>query len=232
MKLNDLDRKNTSIKALKANFDFSFDPSKLNPNQTFMMLNRINKLIKEARSTPDFYKNENEPTYLKLVFISQALTEHYSKVKKARIIVENEEVEKSTVILAMQDMVDSVQKMLEQTNDMLIKELPALVDSIQTEIGVDQSNSFNSSATQSLTNLNTTLSETRKTLNDAMNQVTGQGSPEMLGAPGSGEEMAVTDLAALSGPSGEEVIGQETTAELPDEEPEETPTGPVGREKR
>lgn len=232
MKLTDLDNQNTSVKALKANFDFNFDPSKLNKAQTFSMLSGVNKLIKEAKSNPNFYKNQNEPTYLKLVFISQALTEHYNSVKKTRIVVENEEVEKSTVILAAQDMIDSVQKMLEQTNDMLIKELPALVDSIQSEIGVNQSATFNTAATQALTSLNETLSQSKKTLNDAMNQMTGAGSPEMLGAVGGGEEMAVTDITTQAGPEGDEVVGQEMTAEVPAEEPEPMPTGPVGREKR
>lgn len=230
MKLNDLDNNNTSIKALKANFDYNFDPSKLNASQAYTLLSKVNKLIKEAKTSKSFYNNE--PTYLKLVFISQALTEHYHNTKKTRIIVENEEVDKSQTILAAQDMIDSVQKMLEQTNDMLIKELPALVDSIQSEIGVNQSSAFNQAATEALTSLNTTLSASKQSLNNAMNQLTGLGSPDMLGAPSGGEEMAVTDISANMGPGGTEVTGSEELEDLPIEEPEAPATGPVGREKR
>lgn len=234
MKLNDLDSKKVAQKALKENFDIGFDTSKLNKGQTMTMLAKVHGLIKEAKSRPDFYKNQTHPSYMKLVFMNQALTEHYYSFKSARIIVENQEVEKSEVILAAQDMVNAVQKMIEEVNDMLVKELPALTDSIQSEIGVNESAAFNQSASQALTTLNQTLSQSKQGLQDAMNQMTGVGSPEAFGAPpAGGEEMAVTDIATTQTPGGAEVAGaEEVAAEVPAEEPEAEPTGGVGREKR
>jgi hypothetical protein len=233
MKLNELDRKNTAQAALKANFDVSFDTSKLDRAQTRNMLSKVAGLIKETRARTDFYKHQNDPSYLKLVFMNQALFEHYQNFKSARIVVENEEVQKSEVILAAQDMINSVQKMIEEVNDMLVKELPALTDSIQSEIGVNESQSFNQAASQALTSLNQTLSQSKQGLQDAMNQMTGVAGAEAFGAaPTGGEEMAVTDVAATAGPGGEEVVGSELDAELPAEEPEAEPTGGVGREKR
>lgn len=233
MKLTELDKQNTAASALKANFDYSFDASKLNRSQTLTMLTKVNGLIKEAKSNPDFYKNQTSPSYMKLVFMSQALTEHYNSTKAARIVVENEEVEKSQVILAAQDMINSVQKMIEEVNDMLVKELPALTDSIQSEIGVNESATFNQAANEALTSLNQCLSQSKATLQSAMNQMTGVGSPEALGAaPAGGEEIAVTDIGATD-VGGDEMVGaEELTAELPPEEPESVPTGSVGREKR
>lgn len=235
MRLNELDKTNTASKALKANFDYNFDTSKLNRAQTRTMMERIMGLIKEAKSSPDFYKNQNHPSYMKLVFMAQALNEHYKNTQSARIVVENEEVEKSQVILAAQDMLDSIQKMIEEVNDMLVKELPALADSIQSEIGVEQSGAFNTAASQALTTLNQTLSQTKTEMKTAMNSLTGVGSPEALGAPATGgEEMAVTDVAATAGPGGEEVAGAEMdmAAPAPEEEPETEPAGGVGRELR
>lgn len=235
MKLNELDRKNTAQAALKANFDVSFDATKLDRVQTKNMLSKVAGLIKEAKARPDFYKNQTHPSYLKLVFMNQALTEHYNNFRSPRIVVENEEVQKSEVILAAQDMINSVQKMIEEVNDMLVKELPALTDSIQSEIGVNESQSFNQAASQSLTQLNQTLSQSKQGLQDALNQMTGVGGAEAFGAaPTGGEEMAVTDVAATAGPGGEEVVGAEMDAELPAELPAEEPepTGGVGREKR
>lgn len=232
MKLNELDKKNTAVKALKANFDSAFDPSNLTRSQTMTMLAKVHGLIKEAKSRPDFSKNQTSESYLKLVFMSQALTEHYHATKAADIIVENEQVEKSQVILAAQDMIDSLQKMLEQTNDMLVKELPALVDSIQSEIGVNESSAFQQAASGALTSLNQCLSQSKQALQGAMNAMTGAGSPEALGAPpAGGEEVAVTDIAA--GPGGAEVAGAEMEVPAPAEEPAEEPAGgAVGREKR
>jgi hypothetical protein len=235
MRLNELDKTNIASKALKENFDIQFDTSKLNRAQTRTMMERIMGLIKEAKSSPDFYKNQNHPSYMKLVFMAQALNEHYKNTQSARIVVENEEVEKSQVILAAQDMLDSIQKMIEEVNDMLVKELPALSDSIQSEIGVEQSGSFNTVASQALTTLNQTLSQTKTEMKNAMNALTGVGSPEALGAPAGGEEMAVTDVAATSGPGGEEVAGAEmdmAAPAAPEEEPESEPAGGVGRELR
>lgn len=239
MNLNDLDRRNVAVKALKSNFDFSFDPSKLTRGQTKTMLTKVSSLIKEARLSPNFHKNQNNSDYLKLVFMVQALNEHYNKTMAANIIVENEEVEKSQVILAAQDMINSVQKMIEEVNDMLVKELPALTDSIQSEIGVNESATFNQSASEALTSLNQTLSQSKQTLQNALNQMTGVGSPEALGAPAAGgEEMAVTDIATAQTPGGTEVAGAEMTTdiapdmEMPAEEPELEPTGGVGRAKR
>lgn len=234
MKLNDLDRKNVAQKALKENFDVGFETAKLNKGQTMTMLAKVHGLIKEAKARPDFYKNQTHPSYLKLVFMNQALTEHYNSFKSARIVVENEEVQKSEVILAAQDMINSVQKMIEEVNDMLVKELPALTDSIQSEIGVNESATFNQAASQALTQLNQTLSQSKQGLQDAMNQMTGVASAEAFGAPpAGGEEMAVTDIATAQTPAGTEVAGaEEVAAEVPAEEPDAEPTGGVGREKR
>jgi len=233
MRLNELDKSNVAAQALKANFDVNFDMSKLDRAKTKAMMERVYGLIKEAKASPDFYKNQASPSYMKLVFMAQALTEHYKNTKAARIVVENEEVEKSQVILAAQDMLDSIQKMIEEVNDMLVKELPALADSIQSEIGVEQSGTFNQVASQALTTLNQTLSQTKTEMKNAMNALTGVGSPEALGAPpAGGEEMAVTDVAATAGPSGEEVAGAEMDMAAPEEEPETEPAGGVGRELR
>jgi hypothetical protein len=122
--------------------------------------------------------------------------------------------------------------MIEEVNDMLVKELPALTDSIQSEIGVNESAAFNQSASEALTTLNQTLSASKTTLQTALNQLTGVGSPEAFGAPPpGGEEMAVTDIATKEVPGGEETAELDIAADLPPEEPEE-PIGDVGRAKR
>lgn len=243
MKLNDFDTKQVAVKALKENFDINLDIARLTRGQTKTMLERVYKLMKEAKARPDFYKNQQESSFMKLVFMSQALTEHYQSTKEAKIVIENQEVEKSQVILAAQDMINSLQKMIEEVNDMLVKELPALTDSIQSEIGVNEASTFNQAASESLTTLNQTLSQSKQSLQGAMNAMTGQGDMAALGAPPEGgEEMAVTDIATQPTPGGgEEVMGAEMSAdipaddmggEMPDEEPEQGPEGGVGREKR
>lgn len=235
MKLFDLENKNYASTALKENFEVELDLSKFNKQNTVAMLGKIKNLIKEAKTSPEFYTNQTTPAYMKLVFMEQALVKHFAELqqgKEPRIVVENEEVEKSQVILAAQDMVDSVQKMIEEVNDMLVKELPALVDSIQSEIGVNESEQFNAQANESLTALNQTLAQSKTSLQNALNTITGQGGTDAFGAaPTGGDEIAVTDIGATETPmpAGDEEVEVDATDI---EEPEMPPVGGAGRAKR
>lgn len=239
MKLTDLDNKKHAETALKENFELDFDVSALNKSKTATMLKKVNSLIAEAKSESGFYENQTKPAYMKLVFMEQALNKHYRKlslkpsprvVVESEVINENEEVEKSQVILAAQDMVDQVQKMYENINDMMVKELPALVDSIQSEIGVNESSQFKEQAGETLTTLNNSLQEARASLEEALGTITGEpmapsddfGSEEEL--PAAGEEELDIDT---------EVDTEVDTEELPAPDQDDEPLpGVVGREKR
>lgn len=233
MKLTDLDTKQTTViaKALKEHYDLPLNFEKLSYGKTKAMLTKVKGLISEAKQDSNFYESQNNPNYLKLVFMEQGLTKHLAHLSTRipRIVVENEEVEKSQVVLAAQDMVDSVQKMVEEASDMLVKELPALVDSIQSEIGVNESEQFNQQATEALTSLQAALTQSKGTLQGALNSITGQGGAATAAFGG---EMAGPPEEA----SGEEVVDTETeieepAPEMPAEEPEEIIPA-VGRAKR
>lgn len=233
MKLNDLERKHYAVAALKENFDFKFDTSKLSTVKTKEMLSKIRGLIKEAKVDPSFYDNQKKPAYMKLVFMEQALVNHYNYLSKhtPKIVVENEEVEKSQVILAAQDMIDTVQKMYEDVNDMIVKELPALVDSIQSEMGANESTQFNDQAGGALNALNQALMQAKTTMQSALGVITGQGGAGFdMGAPAG-------DLAAPELPvDGEEEVDVDVDIPEPDMEEPELPeppaVGAVGRAKR
>jgi hypothetical protein len=133
-------------------------------------------------------------------------------------------------------MVDSIQKMVEQVSDMIVKELPALVDSVQSEIGVNESSAFSQQATEALTSLQAALTQSQGTMKEAVNGITGQGGAEAFDA---GADMGAGMGAGMGG---EEDFSMDSTAELPDggeeevdlnmdvEEPEDL--GSVGRAKR
>ena len=230
MKLTDLETKNVAVKALKESFSMNFDVSDLDKSKTRTMLSRIKGLISESKRSPEFHKAQNNPAYLKLVFMEQALSQHMKVAKEPRIVFENEEVEKSQVILAAQDMIDSVQKMYEDVNDMLVKELPALVDSIQSEIGVNESDSFSQTATDALTQLNGALQQAQTSLKTALGGLTGQGGDAFAVPNMGGEEQVDVDLDIDA-----EMPAEEPAAELPpipDLDDEEDSVGMVGRAKR
>jgi hypothetical protein len=84
------------------------------------------------------------------------------------------EVQQAQVILASQDMVDQVQKMIEQVTSLQFKDLPALVDQIRNEIGYEQATKFNADATAALGGMVQNLQGSKTQLEAAMGTVTGQ----------------------------------------------------------
>jgi hypothetical protein len=236
MKLTDFEKQPvySAQRALKEHYGTSIDVSRMSYAQVRTMLSKVRGLMSESKASNKFYESTGNGSYMKLVFMEQALSKQfaYLSTQRPRIVVENEEVEKSQTILAAQDMVDSIQKMVEQVSDMIVKELPALTDSVESEIGVNESQTFNQQATEALTSLQATLSQSQATLKSALGGITGQGGAEAFDAG--------ADMGADMG--GQEDFSMDATEELPDggeeevdlnmdvEEPEDL--GSVGRAKR
>ena len=234
MKLNELEQKNHAKKALKENYEVTFEVSSLDKANTKHMLNKVTKLITEARQASNFYKNQTSSTYMKLVFMEQALSTHYKDLMNApkpRIVFENEEVEKSQVILAAQDMIDTVQKMYEDINDMMVKELPALVSSIQSEIGANESTEFNAQASEALQSLNDALLNSKNSLQSALGSITGQGGMDSFATDDSGaDDLGMDELEPADDLGMDD--GADLDMDLDIEEPELPAVGGVGRAKR
>jgi alanyl-tRNA synthetase len=142
---------------------------------------------------------------------------------------EASEVQQAQVVLASQDMVDQVQKMSEQISAMQFKDLPALVDQIKNEVGVDQAMQFNTDATAALAGLLQNLQGAKTQLEQALGVVTGQ-APIVPGADmgaadaGLGSEMP----AELPVPGEEEIDVTDVDIEEPGTEPAST----LGRARR
>ena len=137
------------------------------------------------------------------------------------------EINTAQVVLAAQDMVDQVQKMLEQISAMQFKDLPALTDSIKNDMGVEQATQFQADATAALTQLLTSLQTGKTQLEAAQGVLTGQ-APVVPGAE------PAADMEAL--PPADEEGDIETDlsldANLGDEDEEEISGAALGRERR
>ena len=273
--------------------------------QAKSMLRRVRATIAEHRRTPEFHRSEQNPAYLKLVVMEQALSARMQEqavgmstastaagtgayvdnmpnaqssvgdmqkqqaamslqrqqkqrqlddedkqltkqtqdiaARKAAIakeksmmerrslkhrLQEASEVQQAQVVLASQDMVDQVQKMSEQVSAMQFKDLPALVDQIKNEVGVDQAMQFNTDATAALAGLLQNLQGAKTQLEAALGVVTGQ-APVVPGADmgaadaGLGGEMP----AELPAPGEEEI-------DVTDIDVEEPAAAGLGRERR
>ena len=87
-------------------------------------------------------------------------------------------------------MVDQVQKMIEQVTSMQFKDLPALVDQIKNEVGVDQAGQFNNDANTALSGLVQNLQGSKQQLEQALGVVTGQ-APQIPGQEMGSEQLPV-----------------------------------------
>ena len=278
MKLNELaviSPTKQAAKVFESYFGNSIKFDQMTPTQAQGMLKRVRSLIAEHRRTPEFHSSEQNPSYLKLVVMEQALatqavapavgsapqqspqqqqaamtllrqqkqrqlddednqlTKQQQDIaarkaaiqkekgmmesKIARRLREASEIQQAQVVLAAQDMVDQVQKMSEQVSAMQFKDLPALVDQIKNEVGVDQATQFNGDASAALSGLLQNLQGAKQQLEASLGVVTGQ-APQIpgadLGAPDFGADMGAEELPAeLPAPGEEEVTDTETEIE-------------------
>jgi hypothetical protein len=160
-------------------------------------------------------KQMNDPTMMAM-----------AESKIARRLREASEVQQAQVVLASQDMVDQVQKMSEQISAMQFKDLPALVDQIKNEVGVDQAMQFNTDATAALAGLLQNLQGAKTQLEQALGVVTGQAPTvpgEEIAPPVPGQEEIDVDTEVPTA-DGEEDIDAEMDANI-------EPAG-LGRERR
>ena len=143
--------------------------------------------------------------------------------KKKRMVRESE-IQTAQVVLAAQDMVDRIQGMMEDISEMQFKDLPALVNSIKNDMGVDQATQFQTQASAALSNLLTAVQGGKTEMEAAQGVLTGQ-APVV---PGQDTGMA----AAPAG--GEEEVDLSLDANLPagEEEEEEQVSVGLGRERR
>ena len=162
-----------------------------------------------------------------------ALMKTEARLRNAYRVLRESEVQQAQVVLAAQDMVDKMQSMLEDTTEMQFKELPALVDSIRNQIGIEQATQFNSDVTAALQGLVQNLQGSKQQLETALGVVTGQ--PAALDTSMAASGMPGAAPAPMPGAeAGAEMgadIGADLGAEMGAEEP--APAGAaLGRARR
>ena len=166
----------------------------------------------------------------------QAMMAAESRLRRAYRYLKESEVQQAQVVLAAQDMVDKMQSMLEDTTEMQFKELPALVDSIRNQIGMEQATQFNSDVTGALQGLVQNLQGAKQQLETALGVVTGQpaaldtsmaasGMPGATPPPVPGAEMGA-DIGADIGAD----VGADIGADLETGAP--APKAALGRARR
>ena len=127
-----------------------------------------------------------------------AMMQAESRFRRMARRLNESEIQQAQVVLAAQDMVDKMQAMLEDVSELQFKELPALVDSIKNQVGVDQAAQFNADATAALTGLLQNIQGAKQQLDAALGVVTGAAPAGAAAAGAMGADIAAGagDMAA------------------------------------
>lgn len=123
-----------------------------------------------------------------------------SRLRREYRILKESEIQQAQVVLAAQDLVDKMQDMVEEVSELQFKDLPALVESIKNQVGVDQAMQFNTDATGALAGLLQNLQGARQQLEAALGVVTGTGGPDISAMANAGA--AAGDMGAAAGDMG------------------------------
>ena len=184
----------------------------VDPNKAKQDINKIQDPKLKAAMTKTAAGQNLTPDEQEMVKATalQAVTAE-SRRRLGRQLSESE-VQQAQVILASQDMVDQVQKMIEQITSLQFKDLPALVDQIRNEIGYEQATQFNADATAALGGMVQNLQGSKAQLEGAMGTVTGQ-APVVPGVTDVDAELPVDPMAD----AGDE-LDLDIDAEIDDEE--------------
>ena len=257
-------------KVFESYFGSKIEFDRLTRRQTHHLLSRVRGLLGEHRSGAGRFTSQQNPGYLKLIMMEQALATRMKEeaipvapvagaapaaapgakveikdpklaaalkksqggqtlnpeeqklvagaammqaenrfVRMNRRLIESE-VQQAQVVLAAQDMVDKMQGMLEDVSELQFKELPALVDSIKNQVGVDQATQFNGDASAALSGLMQNLQQAKQQLDQALGVVTGTASPAMDPAMGGAPAMDPAMDPAMGGaPAMDPAMGAE-----------------------
>ena len=140
----------------------------------------------------------------------------HKKKNESKQVTESE-VEQAQVILAAQDMVDKIQGYVEDISNMRYEDLPAVVDQMRNELGVNHAQNFADASVGVLDTLLTQLNDAKASMESSMSGITGQ-------APITADSMdEPDDMEPADAPPADDAA---------DLEPEPDPTDNLGREKR
>ena len=159
MYLNDLNSASHNVdkinKVLANTFGHSVDISEMSTNSLERMLNVTDAKITQIKES-DLTYWEN-PQYNKLHLISHSLRTYINEVAPVRSagtvktkVKEAADLEQAEVLLAAREMVDKVQKMVEDLAEMQVQELMPIVDAMKEQIGFETAEAFNTAAEAAL----------------------------------------------------------------------------------
>ena len=235
MYLNDLNSAQHSVKKLNKiladTFDHEVDLSSMNFESLNRMLSTTNAKI-EAIKESDLKYWEN-PQYNKLGLIQHQLKTYITELAPARSdgkrmktkesTVMEADLDQAEVLLAAQELVDELQKMVEDVAEMQVQKLMPIVDAMKQQVGFEVAEVYNNAADGALGALLDAMKTTKDALENAT--LTARGEQPAASAP---TDMGMSD--ADMDPEAPMDADMEAPDEFGGDEAASGEENPVGRE--
>jgi hypothetical protein len=193
MYLNDLNSAAHSVdkinRVLANTFGHNVNVSEMSTNVLERMLSATNAKISQIKES-DLAYWEN-PQYNKLHLISHSLRTYINEVAPNRTdgkpmkkqIKEATDLEQAEVMLAAQELVDELQKMVENLAEMQVQKLMPIVDAMKDQVGFEQAEAYNAAAEAALAGLLDQAKAAKSSLDNATMVARGEAPPSTAPTP-------------------------------------------------
>jgi len=211
-------------KVMESRFGFKIDYDNLSFPKAYVLAKELTESLNNIKNSHGVHVAEKNPKYMELLMIREGL--HRWMIENKQQLILESEMGKSQAILAAKDMVDSIQDMLEEVSKMQNEQMPALLDTIRDQIGMEQADAFKAAVEPLLANMSQQLSSARGTADTAARALAGEQVAQPMGM-GMG-------LGATPGAMPPPDMSSDVDIETDSFAATDAATGPneVGREKR
>jgi hypothetical protein len=211
-------------KVMESRFGMKIDYANLDFKRAYVLARGLTESLDQIKRSHGVHVAEKNPKYMELLMVREGL--HRWMVENKQQLIMESEMGKSQAILAAKDMVDSIQDMLEEVSKMQNEQMPALLDTIRDQIGMEQADAFKAAVEPLLGNMVQQLGAARSTADDAARALAGEqvaqpmgmgmgAGPTGGGMPGEmppadmGSDMDVDSFAATDAAAGPNELGRE-----------------------
>lgn len=163
-------RLNKITRALSENFDYELDFDGMTPTRAQRMMERAEQQIANSNNTNHRVKLGLIAESLDLWMQANVQTELTEIVAEG---LDDDSVEGAKVVIAAQELTDSIQGMIEDAAKMQVQDLLPIVDAMKTEIGAAEAEAFSSAADSTLGALVDALKTAKEGMESAISAAQG-----------------------------------------------------------
>jgi hypothetical protein len=178
------------------------DRSRLSLNERELTAGEVNKrekYVKGMKKVKGDFQNRYGKRGDEVMYATATKMAKESTTERAlgilRLALTEGEVEQARVTMAARDMVDTIQDLVEKIGKMQNEQLPSLVSAMKDEVGMDQANQFNQTASDSLRAVMDAITASRDAMDNASRGVYGA-QPMDTGANDSANTMTPDEMGA------------------------------------